>query len=447
MGGSLDKIDSLETILPNIEGVEKVNNLILLSESYRNIAFNECLKYGHQAVKLANHLGEFDLEALALKSIGNSCYLTGELDLAKNYYHDGLEKYIACQNMKGQANCLNNIGLIFEEMSAFDSAGVYYLQSYEIEEQIGNRVGMGESLLQMGNINYYRDELQQSLDNYYQAMLIFKQENDSLRLAGSYNSLGIIYREWNQYDKALSYYKEAIPILEKIGDDRSLSHVLTNLGEIYNFELKEYKKALEYYEKSLKIKKRLNDRIGIALLYNNLGTLYANMGDADQAFGFFEKSKKVYEEFSGETGLVMVLYNMGSLYLDINNYSRATYFLEQSLILAKEYNYTEFISLNQEALMHCYAANGQYDLYKKYFRLYAIGKDSLIDKLYETQSKETEVKYRIEETMAESKALQAANVIKENELRKYKLYLAAISALLILVLFTYILFFKLKKLP
>ena len=85
MGNSFDKIDSLETILPKIEGVEKINTLILLSESYRNITFNECLKYGHQGIKLANQLGEFDLEALALKSMGNSCYFSGELDLAKNY--------------------------------------------------------------------------------------------------------------------------------------------------------------------------------------------------------------------------------------------------------------------------------------------------------------------------------------------------------------------------
>ncbi len=446
-GGPMDEIDSLQTILPKKEGVEKVHTLISLSETYRSVVFNDCLKYGQKALQLANKLGQPDLEALALKSMGNSCYFSGELDLAKSFYRRGLAKYKENNDLQGQANCLNNIGLIFEELSAFDSAGYFYQKSLEKEEEIGNKSGMAVSLLQLGNVYYYRDELQQSLDNYYRAMLIFKEENDSLYLAGSYNSLGVIYREWNQFDKALDYYLQAMPIFNKLNDNRNLSFVLTNLGEIYNFELKDYKKALTYYEESLKLKKKLNDQIGIALLYNNLGTLYANMEDSGKALSFFNKSRQLYEDFEGETGLVMVLYNIGALYLDLQHYEKAIGFLTRSLNMAEEYGYTEYISLNQEALMHCYAANGDYTHYEEYFRLYSLSKDSLIDKLYQLQSEETEIKYRIEETLAEAKSLQQANANQESQIRKYKLYLAAISAFIILVIIAYALFSKIKKQP
>ncbi|MDP2721826.1 MAG: tetratricopeptide repeat protein [Bacteroidales bacterium] len=445
--GIMDEIDSLENKLPQLQGIDEINALLSLSEMYRTVSFNDCMKFGLRSAQLANEKQEFDLEALAYKSLGNSCYIHAELDMANEYYRKGLAGYKKTNNIQGQSNCLNNIGLVFKETLNLDSAEYYYVQSLDIEKQLNNQIGQAISLLQLGNLSYYRDELQSALDNYYQAMLIFREKNDSTNLALSYNSLGIIYREWNLFDKALEYFGLAIPILANTGDDRSLSQVLNNLGEIYNFELKDYKKAQELYEKSLRIKQKMNDKIGIALLNNNIGTLYANMEDAPMALHYFEISKKLYEEFNGETGIVMVLYNIGSLYLVTHQYDKAIENLLSSLKLAEEFNYVEFISLSQESLMHCYAALGKYDLYQNYFRLYSLNSDSLVDKLYVLQSKETEIKYRIEETLEESKRLQESNKLKETEIRKYKLILAGISALVILLIMVYVLFIKLKKQP
>lgn len=445
--GSIDTIDSLEAQLSHLDGVEQINTLLALSESYRNVAFNDCLQYGLKAAKLANQHGAFNLEAKVYKSIGISCYFNGELDMANDYYRKGLSGFVVTNDSQEQANCLNNIGLVFEEISNFDSADFYLEQSFLIEKKIGNKAGMGISLLQLGNVAYYGHELQKAADNYYQAMLLFREESDSVHLGLSYNSLGIIYREWNLFDKSLGYYNQAVPIFEHLGDDRSLSQVLTNLAEVYNVELKDYKKAQQLYEQSLSLKHKMNDKIGIALLNNNLGTLYANMEDTEKAFRYFQISKQLYEEFDGETGLVMVLYNMGAMYLVVHDYETAITYLLESLRMAEEYEYVEFIGLNQESIMHCYAATGNYDQYQRYYKLSSLGKDTLIDKLYQLQSKQTEIKYQSEESIKEAKALQLSNRLKESEIKKYKLILAGVSALFILLLMVYVLLIKQKKNP
>ncbi|PKP31712.1 MAG: hypothetical protein CVT99_08125 [Bacteroidetes bacterium HGW-Bacteroidetes-16] len=442
-----DEKDSVEAKLSQLKGVEHIKALLVLSESYRNTAFNDCLKYGIKAAQLANRENENDLEAQVYKSLGNSCYFHGELDMGNDYYRKGLYGFQGTNNLQGQANCLNNIGLIFEETSRFDSAQYYYQKSLDIESQIGNKRGIGISLLQLGNLSYYRDELQNALDNYYRAMLIFKDENDSTSLALSYNSMGIIYREWSLFDKALGYYQLAIPILEQTGDDRSLSQVLTNMGEIFNFELKDYQKARQFYDQSLRLKHKMNDKIGIALLNNNLGTLYANMKDTSNALRHFKISKRLYEEFQGETGLIMVLYNMGSLFLDNHQYDRALPYFLQSLKMAEDFKYVEFIRLNQVALMNSYAALGKYELYQNYFKLLALDKDSLIERLNVLQSRESEGKFRTEEVLEEAEKLQISNELKEAEIRKYKLMLAGISALFFFTLMGYALYTKLKKHP
>jgi len=442
-----DKMDSIEARMNQLEGVEHIKALLVLSESYRNTAFNDCLKYGIKAAQLASRENEYDMEAQVYKSLGNSCYFHGELDMANDYYRKGLRGFQGTNNLQGQANCLNNIGLIFEETSRFDSAQYYYQKSLDIESQIGNKRGIGISLLQLGNLSYYRDELRNALDNYYRAMLIFRDENDSASLALSYNSMGIIYREWSLFDKALDYYQLAIPILEQTGDDRSLSQVLTNLGEIYNFELKDFQKAKQFYDQSLSLKHKMNDKIGIALLNNNLGTLYANMKDTSNAIRHFRMSQQLYEEFHGETGLVMVLYNMGSLFLDHHQYDRALPYFLQSLKMAEDFKYVEFIRLNQVALMNSYAALGKYQLYQNYFKLVTLDKDSLIERLNVLQSHESEGKFRTEEALEEARKLQISNELKEAEIRKYKLILAGVSALFFFMLMGYALFTKLKKHP
>jgi tetratricopeptide (TPR) repeat protein len=442
---SLESIDSVKTILPQMKGTDRFSTLLKLSESYRTLSFYDCIDYGQEAVDLAESLKDDTLQALALKSLGNSCYYLGELDLARDYYRKALAYYSLQNHLQGQSNCLNNLGLVFDETSDFDSARYYYQMSYNLEKLIGNEIGMGTALIQLGNVFYYINEFQSALDHYYQAMLIFKETGDNELLARCYNSLGIIYRAFNQQEKSLEYYAKAIAILEATGDERSLSQVLNNAGEIYNFDLKDYKKALNLYEQSLKLKEKLNDKLGIALLNNNMGTLYANMENFNAAIKYFYKSIKQYKELQSETGLVMALYNTGSLYLQEMKIDSAIPYLSDGLNMAEKNNYVDYISLCQESLMHCYAYSGNIEEYNKYFNAYILSKDSLIQTLHLLQSQQTETKYRIEEINHEAEVLAQLNREKEEDLHAYKLLLIGMGAFVFLLVLVYALFNKKRK--
>ncbi len=441
----LESIDSIKTILPHLEGIEKFNSFLNLSESYLSLSFYDCLQYGEMAVEQAKSIHNDTLEALALKTIGNNCYYLGELDLASDYYRKSLAKYSQLNHLKGRSNCLNNLGLVFDETSDFDSAGHYYQRSYDFEKLAGNQSGMGTALIQLGNTHYYNNQFQAALDNYYQAMLIFKEVGDDQLLARCYNSLGIIYRSFNQQSKALDYYNNAISILLESGDDRSLSQVMNNAAEIYNFDLKDYKRALSFYEQSLKLKEKLNDKIGIALTNNNLGTLYANMDNMATALKYFYNSKKQYEELESETGLVMVFYNIGNLYVKELELDSAIFYLTAGLDMAEKNEYIDYITSCQESLMHCYAYSGNRSQYRKFFNAYIKSKDSLVQKLHLLQSEQIETKYRIEEINQEALRLAQLNLEKEEDIHLYKLLLIGLGALVFIVVLIYALFVKPKN--
>ena len=52
----------------------------------------------------------------------------------------------------GQAGALGNIGALYTELSNWQAAQQYHLQSLAIEQEIGNRHGEAESLLQLGEL-------------------------------------------------------------------------------------------------------------------------------------------------------------------------------------------------------------------------------------------------------------------------------------------------------
>jgi len=436
-----EMIDSLKARLPHTLGSDRVQTLITLSEEYRGYLFDDCISCGKQAAQLAERGENIDLQALAFKSIGVSYFFEGDLEISLNYYEKSLNLYVENNNLKGMANCLNNIGLVYLERGNYTKAKDYYQKKYEIVKSLGNYQSMASALIQLGNINYYRSNYQQSLDYYYQAMLIYNDIDDKSGKADASYSLGIIYSEMKSFAKALEYYKKAETTYSETGNNRDLSHVLNNMAKIYNFEFKDFNTAYLLYEQSLELKKQLNDKIGIALLYNNLGTLFGNKKDYNEAMIYFGKSKTLYEEIGSESGLMMVVFNIGEVYMEKGEIQHAIMLYKESLEMAKKNGEVSYINQNYEALFYSHAQLCKYDEFDKYYKLFAIGKDTLIDRLNQAEIAEVEAKYKVEGLLRELSNMQKDNDRQTEEIRNNKLLLAGIAGLFLLFLF-YIVFRK-----
>ncbi len=442
---SLVKLDSLQKELSNVTGIEKAEILIEISEVTRNISFSDCINYGLEAVNIALKEKNYDIAGKGYKSLGVSCYYAGDLYRAFDYYKLGLKYFIKASNTKGMSDCFNNIGLLYDTWSKFDSAYYYYNKSLLLEEKLNNKRGMALSLINMGNINYYRKNFKQALDNYYRAMLLFKEAGDVSGEAMAFNSLGIIYWYWDKPEKALKYFKEADSIYSSIKEYRGLSRVYLNMAEIYNDIYKEYKKSLIYYKKALNLKRKLDDKEGIALVYNDMGALEGNMENIDDAIQYFNKSYEIYSDLNNKRGLAMVLHNFGKIYQKQKKYKKAIEYYKQSLNYAEKIGLSEYITNNYEGLFRCYAALHDTENFEKYYEMFSIGQDSLNEMLQKAQIAEIEAKYKVDELIKENYNIRKDKEAKEKKLKSYRLIFTATVGIIILLLFTYVMFFRLKK--
>ncbi|MFH0733049.1 MAG: tetratricopeptide repeat-containing sensor histidine kinase [bacterium] len=164
----------------------------------------------------------------------------------------------------------------------------------------------------------------------------YKGISNSLRLLGS------AYRNFDTYDKALSFFLEALQIDLKYGTPQTISTSYNNVGIIY-IKIEEYNIALKYFNKALKYCFQSDDEKSLANIYNNLGTVYNAINNYDKAFEFYNKALDIFERNKNLTGISKILNNIGYLKETINDYKAALEYYEKSLVIKRNLGKTNDI--------------------------------------------------------------------------------------------------------
>jgi len=124
----------------------------------------------------------------------------------------------------------------------------------------------------------------------------------ALRYPGNtsaFNSLGVIYMERGDYDRAIAEFRKAVEINPEHFDGHD------NLGVIYSIR-KEYDKATQEFQKALALEPNHADA------HYNLGLTYSKLMQYDRAEGEFRKALEINPDYAE------VYYDLGILYDDLN---------------------------------------------------------------------------------------------------------------------------------
>lgn len=117
------------------------------------------------------------------------------------------------------------------------------------------------------------------------------------------NNLGLVRKNFGQYDQALKYYDISESYAVNRDEFRTeLAYIYSNKARIYTFR-KAYTTAIEYLEKAIRIYQaaRNPDRKildGLSTAYLNIGIVYYESNDYTRALGFFIKSEQLILKFS-----------------------------------------------------------------------------------------------------------------------------------------------------
>jgi CHAT domain-containing protein/tetratricopeptide (TPR) repeat protein len=221
--------------------------------------------------------------------IGNINYLLGDLPAALQEFQTGLEMAITANDGEMQAAYLSQLGEVFVAMNQPDQAIAYFNRLTEIKGK-PSKPPFQLFLLDLTSPFYLKiGEYQKAQETIQQALKLARELSDAEREMRALNYLGELHGLLNDYGQAINAYREALRLAHDRNNPLHAWTACAGLALAYE-RLGQFDDAREYYRQAIKTMERVR----------------AGLGVEEEKAGFFQDKVKVYK------GLIAVLLHMHS---------------------------------------------------------------------------------------------------------------------------------------
>ena len=168
------------------------------------------------------------------------------------YYHLELEDLIEeSDNINDKLNHIFQKGRSNFFTSNISEAEIHFQALGELAKEHDNSVHQINALNFLGHCNSLNGKNYLALENYLAAEKIALKINDSKSLCDLKLNLGILYRDQEEFEDAIDYFKQRIDCLSEFEDSSGIATAYMNLGNTYHYQGKDLDKSREYLMKAL----------------------------------------------------------------------------------------------------------------------------------------------------------------------------------------------------
>ena len=167
-----------------------------------------------------------------------------------------------------------------------------------------------------------REAMLKAISHLEDALAERRADRDLIEEARTLYTLGQIYIEIGDKEKATKYTTDALSIAQASNDRKVEAHALKLLGEVQHY-FGDKRKAIQYYEQALPLMRAVGDRAAEAHTTSNMGVAYSNTGEKRKALALYDAAAKIFRELQNRSALAEVTGNMGVTYDLMGEYQRA----------------------------------------------------------------------------------------------------------------------------
>jgi tetratricopeptide (TPR) repeat protein len=175
-----------------------------------------------------------------------------------------------------------------------DWVGAHKLALHATRDHI-DRHTRAAALRNLGISYWQNGQYAEALDEFVQALALFRQLEDRKREGHLLNIIGATYRKLGRYDEAIDHHRQAIGVSGEVGDSWSVAHGLDNLGNAY-CQLRRYDEAIDHHLRALALMRDVGSRRGENDLLNDLGETYYAAGRARDALDCHRQALDIARE-------------------------------------------------------------------------------------------------------------------------------------------------------
>ena len=360
-------IDSLESVMSNQVGRERIETMLELSKAFFDVSYDDCIAWGEKAIAEAKAQGYVDLEADANHALGEHYGYHIDLDLSSAYLKTAYDMHVS---MGDEAKAFEDIWrqAYFEHVYGnIDTALCVYEKALVLAEQRNDTLGIAKVNSNKAILQYQKQEYQEAENTFIKARKYYDLLNDSLMVVHIDANLACLYMEWSQSSKARRLFLDVIPKLEAVDDYGWLIMVYKNYGQLFVKDNHNFDSASYYYGKAYFILEFLEDN-GVGVDANSKVDLLVEMGNAlynddkyKEAEGWYIKAFELAESSSYVSGQILACVGLGMVYTYLSQPVKSLYYLDLIDELESKSGISIAYSTIKVPLIINYARLGKYD--------------------------------------------------------------------------------------
>lgn len=276
------ELDSLESLLPFANDVQRVDILNGIALTLRSTDTTKAGSYARQAYALSNKINFCKGKATAAVIIGILLKNRNNFLQAQQMYLEGLALGLKCKEPYSVSLAYHSLGNLAYFKGDYPKALRYYIGSLKLSEQLKDYRRIAKTLNNIGSLYAELGNNVKAEEFYLRSLDLHKTMNDDLLTAEISNNLANIYQAQGYDLKALYHYLNALQVFRERGSAYDVSSALNNIGTIYSGR-KQYRKALPFLIESNRIDEAMNDKKSQVMACGNLANCYQKLGNSDSA--------------------------------------------------------------------------------------------------------------------------------------------------------------------
>ena len=243
-----------------------------------------------EAIDVAIRIGDKHGLALSWMNLGSFYLDHGNSDEALRFTRQALRIYREIDDKANQAHALNNIGIAFANKGEYQEALTQFEQAYQISRQLHLLDDANDALREMGEINFKLGQYETAKSQLLKALNASKAAGDIVTAALDSSTLGVLFADQGEYDKALEALDYAVKGLQQV-NYRTLDSVETmaRYGDVLSMVGRGVE-GQKYIDNALTLAVQVKGSITDAEVLNTLGDSYFYRGDYSSASQQYQRA-------------------------------------------------------------------------------------------------------------------------------------------------------------
>ena len=358
-----DTVPGRQTLVEHLPRLREPRLILAMADAVNRIA-REDLSRAERLADAANWLAELSgdgqCRARLRRAVGNMLVLRGEYAAALEMFQSSLDLFHSIDEEMGEAATLSSSLQPLIYLGRYSEAIERAEKAREIAERHHDELLLARLDINFGNIMHRQDRFREAVSHYKSALTILDRLGQHRDCAIAWVNLAVCYISLNDFLAAETAYQSARSISERENMPTITAQADYNVAYLY-YHRGEYTQAIQLYQKTRSYCERVGDQYHSALCDLDQAEMYLELhlnleGTqlGQQALSSFEKMNMGYEAAKALVWLAIAAYQSKKPFQALELFVRSQEMMahDQNVIWVAVLDFYKALILHQEGRFH-----------------------------------------------------------------------------------------------